>query len=624
MSGIFGTYNRNGQPVEHRLWERLGSLAAHRGPDGTFIKAAGNVLLGFHALRTTTESLQEQLPYICCESGLWITADARIDNRIELLHLLAGELRRAESLSDSQIILAAYQKWGVDSFHRLLGDFAFVIWDSYERQMICVRDYIGVRPLHYTLSAKLFAFSSEIKQLVMHPEIADTPNEGMVGEYLAATFVSKTETLFQDILRVAPGHYLTVGPNQTRIQQYWAPTFKPRLRYAAENDYVEHFQEIFSEAVRCRLRSHLPVSIELSGGLDSSSIVGMAHALSAGERSNGFSIYSLVYPGYCCDERQYIESVQEHLGLPVHYIDASSAGNPDWDYQVLQTYNPPDAPNLSNSDILLKKVQRNNSRVLLTGIGGDEWFTGSDHVFPELLSERDFSGFVRELRYRLLYDRKRSLRNLAIGMLWPFLPQSVRAKIIRWRREYLLIPPWINPTFANKIHLVERLLKGFAEPYVNNLACVDFFNIFLSGNESMVLEVNNNHKNRFQVEVRHPFLDRRLAEFALALPNSLHIRNGQRKYLLRLAGKGILPPLVQNRRTKAEFSQLYYRALSVKAVVSVLQNTHLSTRHWIDKQPLLDVYKCNQDCFQKNPAGPCPGTNTIWFAFAISKWYSVL
>lgn len=620
MSGIFGAYERNGHPADRQLWHRLGNLTAHRGPDGTKIWSHGPILLGHNALHTTVESLQEELPRSCTISGLAITADARIDNRDELSNALGLERYRIQS--DSSIILAAYERWGKACLSRLLGDFSFVIWDSGRNQMFCARDHLGVKPFHYFLSDRQFAFSSEVRTLVIHPAVSSAPNEGMIGEYLAAKFISKTETLFRDILRLAPAHSMTITPETVLIQQYWKPDFHHRLRYRNENNYIDHFHEIFSEAVTCRLRSHLPVSFELSGGLDSSSIIGMAYSVASAEQRGRFLVHSLIYPGLACDERKYIESVEKHLGIQVRYIDASHLSIPDWQQQIRETFTLPDAPNLSNSIPLLENVRQNNSRVLLSGIGGDEWFTGSKHIYLDLLLDKDIAGMMRNFAWFFRENSQKACKELAASLLWPFLPCSVRTMIMRWRKRPSLYPPWISRAFIEKANLVERLFAGISEPYVANLAKADCFSLFHTGYESMVLENNSEQKARYQIEMRHPFLDRRLVDFALSLPNSLHLLNGDSKHLLRLTGKDYLPALVRKRYSKAEFSQLYSQAFNSQSFIYGLLNSMLYKKGWIDEQTLQETYENNVRCFQKKPAGPCGSTQQIWFVFAISAWYA--
>ena len=623
MSGLFGTYRRDKQPADLNLWERLGKISSHRGPDGTSIQSSGPVLLGHHALHTTTESLQEKLPYFNKVSGLAITADARIDNRDELLNALDITSPNNCLVSDSTIILLAYEKWRAGSFCRLIGDFSFVIWDSIENKVVCVRDSLGVKPFYYLLSDKQFSFSSEIKPLVKHPEASRSLNEGMIGEYLAANIVSKTETLYSNILKLAPGHAITISPRSTNIRQYWEENFEHTLRYAKEDDYVEHFQEIFAKAIKSRTRSHLPVSFELSGGLDSSSIVCMAHAIASSEDKRNFPICSLIYPGMACDETKHIKSVEKHIGVPINYLDARFLQQPNFSIVKPDTCTIPDPPNLANSEILLKRVQQNNSKVLLTGIGGDEWFSGSDYSYLDHFLENDYAAILKDFKRNSQITRRKTIRNLGANFIWPSLPFSIKTAIITNRRKHSLFPPWISAEFVEKTNLRERLLKGFGEPYVTNLSNTNLYHLFHSGYESNVLEKNDLQKAHYKIEGRHPFLDRRIVEFALSLPNSIHQQGGIKKYLLRLSGKKYLPTNIRNRSDKAEFSELYNQTFNTKSFLKVINNSQLYTNGWINKQILLETFQHNLRCFKEKPAGPCPRTQHIWFAFAISVWYGM-
>ena len=156
---------------------------------------------------------------------------------------------------------------------------------------------------------------------------------------------------------------------------------------------------------------------------------------------------------------------------------------------------------------------------------------------------------------------------------------------------------------------------------MTNLATLDPFTLFHTGYESNVLEKNAAQKGRYQIEGRHPFLDRRLVEFAIALPSSLHRQNGISKHILRLAGEKYLPDTIRKRNSKAEFSQLYYHVFKSKVFADTLKNSKAYANGWMEKQPLLLGYQNNLDCFRKNQSGPCPDTLPLWFAFAVSSWY---
>ena len=311
MSGIVGIYNLDGRPVEQTDLQRMLDSIAHRGPDGSGVWTDGPVGLGHRMLWTTPESLHEKLPLTNKSGDLVITADARIDNRDELIPTLNLNGRPRETIPDSEIILAAYEKWGEKCPEKLLGDFSFAIWDKRRQRIYCARDPLGIKPFYYYIDSRTFLFGSELRPLFEDPTIKQKPNEGMIAEYLAVAITDNEETLYQDIFRLPPAHFMLIRHGEFRKERYWDIDPAKEVRYRTDKEYAEHFLEIFKEAVRCRLRSHRPVGAELSGGVDSSSIVGVARSIYREESlaDLGFETFSLVFPGLPCDESGYIQDV---------------------------------------------------------------------------------------------------------------------------------------------------------------------------------------------------------------------------------------------------------------------------------------------------------------------------
>ena len=378
MSGIFGIHHPDNRPIDPEDLERMAAGSKHRGPDCTKTIIQPYIGFGHCMLQTTLESVSENLPYTDPASGIVITADARIDNRRELFDKL-GELENT-SIPDSQIILEMYKKGGTDSFSHLLGDFAFTLWDPVRAQLICARDYIGVKPLYYLHNQNQFLFSSEIKQIVEHPGVSLSPNETMIAECLSFSFCSHTETLFKGIKRLAPGHFLVLSKQSCTTHRFWSFDDIQPIYYQKAEDYCDHFLTIFNKAVRCRLRSATPISIELSGGLDSSSVVGMATTILRETHGTDPQVYGMTFPGLPCDERSYIQTVSQKYNLNIHLINSHFFIEPDWHQQVATSYELPDIPNITMRDALIDRVTSSDSRVLLSGIGGDEWLLGGD--FP--------------------------------------------------------------------------------------------------------------------------------------------------------------------------------------------------------------------------------------------------
>ena len=193
---------------------------------------------------------------------------------------------------------------GTECPARIIGDFSFVIWDKRQEQLFCVRDAVGNKPFVYFLDGRKFLWASELHQLLEDPAVSREPNEGMIGEYLAVNITHSEETLYKGILRLPPAHSLLVKAGRVVKHRYWEVDFGKELQYRRDDDYAEHFKEVFSEAVRCCLRSHRPIGAYLSGGLDSSSVVCMAQTIYEQGLAvdRGFETFSMLYPGLSCDE----------------------------------------------------------------------------------------------------------------------------------------------------------------------------------------------------------------------------------------------------------------------------------------------------------------------------------
>jgi asparagine synthase (glutamine-hydrolysing) len=219
MSGICGIYYLDGRPVDPVDLTNMVDILAHRGPDGAHIWHDGPVGLGHRMLWTTPESLTEQLPYE--RNGLVITADARIDNRDELIATLGLTGRQAVEIADSQLILAAYEKWGEQCPEKLLGNFAFVIWDSRKQQLFCARDHFGAKPFYYYQSHRIFTFASEIKALVCLSEVPRRLNETRVADHLLMNFEDRVITFYRDILRLSAAHSVIGQINWLKTSKIW-------------------------------------------------------------------------------------------------------------------------------------------------------------------------------------------------------------------------------------------------------------------------------------------------------------------------------------------------------------------------------------------------------------------
>ena len=552
MSGIAGIFNRDGRQPDRSLLDRMTERLADRGPDGIRIELHGPAGLVHCMLHTTPESAAERQPLWDRARRISLTLDGRIDNRSELIATLA--LAGSGSVTDSELVLSAYQRWGEECAEHLIGDFAFAIWDSRLQRLMCARDPMGVKPFLYRVDGRTFQWASEFRPLLEDPAFAARPNEGMIAELLANAVTNQEETIYRGILQLPPAHILTVDSGECRKRRYWRPDPEP-LRYRTDQDYADRFRELFREAVACRLRAIGPVGSDLSGGLDSSSIVAMAAKLLQGASCSRcrFETFSMIFPGLPCDESVFIRDVAAHSGIPSNLVLPRE--DPAWYAVCAARYRSlPDAPNHHASEPLRARAAARGVRVMLSGEGGDCWFTGT---WPPVPTRVRLQAALREC--------------LSVKSLQP-IQQRLKARL----RGASAAPRWIDPDFARRTRLCERVRPATAPSCRSAMAAACYAQLD-SGSWDLSAAVLDRSAARFGFEYRYPFFDTRLVEFAMALPNEQLLRDGTTKLIFRRALGELLPASVRSRRTKAEFSHTLVPALRFCGTFSAVEE-----RSWID------------------------------------------
>ncbi len=401
MSGIAGIYYLDDRPVDRADLERMVDILAHRGPEGADVWCEGFVGLGHRMLWTTPESLLEQLPLKDRTGNLILTADARIDNRDELISALSLNDRPAEKITDSDLILATYEKWGDRCPEKLIGDFAFAIWDGRNQKLFCARDHFGIKPFYYYYQpGKVFVLASEIKALYTLPSHPRRINELREAEYLL-NILEKANTFYQDIFRLPAGHKMTVTHKSIKLCSYWSLDPSRELRLGSNNEYAEAFSEIFTESVHCRLRSAYSIGSTLSGGLDSSSITCAASKLLLHNGNQPLHTFSTVFDEIPeCDERSFINAVlvQEKENLIPHYINGDHLSPlTDIDRVLWHQDEPFFAANLFLYWNLCRSVKSSGVRILLDGLDGDTVISHGMGYLTELASTGKWFSLTKEL-----------------------------------------------------------------------------------------------------------------------------------------------------------------------------------------------------------------------------------
>ncbi len=589
MSGIAGIFNRNGEPADTEILADMTDIVRYRGPDGIGSWVDGPLGFSQLLLSTTPESIDEHSPMLDDISGLCIIFDGRVDNREELSSALKSHGLHCRTITDMELVLKSYELWGAACAEKILGDFAFAIWDRNKQQLFCARDIKGFRPFYYSVAAGHFIFGSEIRQLLLHDSVSRQVNVGMVAEYLSCEIKNFDETLYRDINRLPPAHYMLVDKNRIQLKQYWEPDLNRRIQYSRDSDYVEHYLEVFHRAVECRLRCSGKVGATMSGGLDSTSVVGMAQSIYVDRGSQAsISTFSTTFPGRDCDEAEAIQQMNEMWDLK-SYIDPFKIFDhaPPWREQVRRSGEPPEGPLALLEERLVKPAHSQQVKVLMSGIGADGSLGGSS--YPYLQALRDFSfSFILEYFRREGSENgwKLASSRLLRSIAWPLIPVPVRrflllSKLVKGRPNFLQAQFVSNEDPLAYFQLAWQyrdLAKWRKYCSVNNAEAT-------SG-----LEIEDKIYARYGTEQRHPFCDRRMLEFAAGVPDYQHLKNGQRKRLILEGSEGLIPASLQKSTNYGHFSNCYQELLKLPAVTNTLRSLEIGRAGWVSQQKVNDIY----------------------------------
>ena len=382
MSGFVGILNRGGRPIERPLLAELTESMAHCGPDHRGIWSDGPAGLGHALLAHRPDPPAAEHGPCSLDGSTWIAADARIDGQRELIARLRAAGRDvAAATPDARLILHAYAAWGERCLDRLIGDFAFALWDGERRRLLCARDHFGVVPLYYAPLGESTVVGNVLSALRRHPGVSAALDERAIGDYLLFGMkMDHADTTFADIRAVPPGHVVDGDrTGRRRVAPWWAPppVAEPRAPVRPE-ERVERFRELFDAAVSDRLRSPA-AGTHLSGGMDSTSIAATAkHVLAARGGEHELRAYVIGYDKLFAEEEgRYAQLVADHIGVPLEHLVADeylrrpAAGAGDWRFPE-----PGIAPNQSTEYEISRRVA-SFSRALLVGFGGDPLLRGA-------------------------------------------------------------------------------------------------------------------------------------------------------------------------------------------------------------------------------------------------------
>jgi asparagine synthase (glutamine-hydrolysing) len=579
MSGIFGFVHLDGAPAERSDLERMARLMERRGPDGTGLWLDGSVALGHTLLATTPESLNETLPLRHSETGCVITADVRLDNRPELMAAL-GDSRRLAEAGDGTLLLEAYLRWGDACVDHLLGDFAFAIWDPRHRRLFAARDHMGMRQLiHHHQEGRFFAFATEPRAVLALPRTPYRINEARIADFLVNPLegVDKTSTFFEEVFRLPPGHTTTLGADRLQHRHYWRPEPQPELQLESDDAYAEAFLEVFTEAVRCRLRStDGSLGSMLSGGMDSGSIVAVARGILAAEGRGPLKTFSAVGPDAAtCRETRTIHAALTMGGIDPQLIDYTRLGNllPALT-ELMWAVDEPFDGNMNLARAVYLSASRHGIKVMLDGAGGDTLLSEGSHLRRLIASGKWLRAWNEAIGQKRFWGPSyRAWKLMFGGIRSAATPNWLRRRRRNWLNsksfDAALSKTLISATFAERVGLRERLER------LSSHRSAEPVSFALERAEAVghpFLTVGRERYDRvaagLAIEARDPTLDIRLIEFATSLPGSQLLGSGWPKIVLRRAMDGLLPDEVRWRTGKEHLGPSF-----TKSVCDAARNT---------------------------------------------------
>jgi asparagine synthase (glutamine-hydrolysing) len=585
MSVQAGIWNFDGQPVDRKLLENLSDSLRKQGPDGESCYVGNSVALLYRPFHTTAESRREKQPYTS-RRGFILTWDGRLDNREGLIADLHSDLDA--SPTDLAIFAAAFDRWDTDCFRRIVGDWAVSIWKPEQRELLFAADYMAIRHVFYYLKNDRIWWSTDVSPLVM----LSNDNFHIDDDYIAGYLAHNPDahlTPYVEIRQVPPGQFVHVRNGGAVTERFWRFSPKSRIRYKTDAEYEEHFRHVFRQSVQRRLRSDSQILAELSGGLDSSSIVCMADDILAKEgaetpRLDTLSYYNKTEPSG--DDWTYFQMVERKRGRVGIHIDGSRVGTSPDSLACAEFCPLPGALGFGQKlDTERAAAIRGGShRAVLSGIGGDEFMGGVPDPrahLADLIVQFRFVSLARQLMAWSLVKRRPWIQ-----LLWQSAIDVVPASLGQYFVKEAKIEPWIRKDFARRTGLAIRQLD-----------IDEHFGLWLPTRRAYIGGVQMMANNLAKLappadaleEARYPFLDQTLIEFLLSIPADQLLRPGERRSLMRRSLAGIVPQEILSRRTKqvGERTSMLILEKSWDELQDIYQTPLSSSLGYIDEAQLL-------------------------------------
>lgn len=621
MCGIAGIFNLQKDcysNLQHHL-QIMNEVQAHRGPDGEGIWEHPNGYVGFAHRRLSIIDLKTGDQPMTNAANNTICYNGEIYNYLELRDELKNNYQ-FKTNSDTEVILAAYQKWGSECVNYLRGMFSFVIWDEKENRLFCARDRFGIKPFYYAVVGNNFYFASEAKTIL--PFLPETATDkDALKDYLVFQFCLDGKTLFNDVKELLPGHRIIIQNSKIGIEKYWEVYYNLDFSQTSEYFY-EKLQGLIEESIKYHLRSDVPVGAYLSGGIDSSIIASFASKSQKGDDFKSFTGKFAL--GDLYDESQYARALTEMRNMQLYEVNITSSDFIDSIRKIIYHLDYPVAGPGSFPQYHVSKLAAKHRKVVLGGQGGDEIFGGYTRyliAYFEQCIKGAIDNTLHNGNFVVTYES--IIPNLvALQNYKPLLQEFWRDGLFEPidKRYYQLINR--APTLQNEIkwnelgnylpfETFQKIFNGQnvgKESYFDKMTHFDFKTL-LPG----LLQVEDRMSMAHGLESRVPFLDHKIVEFAATMPADIKFKDGTLKKVLIDTMKHELPEVIYNRKNKMGFPVPLNEWLKndlKEFVFDIFNSERAQTRPYINNKVILNSLESESQFGRK-----------IWGLLSLELWH---
>ncbi len=551
MCGICGVAYFDGERADGSVVSRMRESLTHRGPDDCGIYLDGGVGLGHRRLSIIDVAGGRQ-PMSNEDGTIWITYNGELYNHLSLREELTARGHRYATNSDTETIIHLYEEYGRDCVSRMNGMFSFAIWDANAKEVFLARDQLGIKPLYYLLDERRLVFASELKAILKHPGVERNIDYAALDTFLAYGYTGSPRTIFEGIRKLPPASSLLIRDGEPSVREYWRLKF-PERPFGDEAYHAQRIRELLKASVARQLMSEVPLGAFLSGGIDSSAIVAMMS-----EVTDSVKTFSVGFEDSSFNELPYARLVAETFGTD-HHEFVAKMNVIELLPRLLEYYDEPFADSSAVPTYIVSQMARTNVTVCLSGDGGDELFAGYDRYAACKVAEayafvpRPVRGGIASL-VRLLPESTANKSVVAFGK------RFVAASELPPEQRYASWVALFNEEERGRMYSQEAkehtrelkirdYLSGFyrqctASDFVAKTLCVDL-KTYLP--EDLLAKVDI-ASMAHALEVRVPFLDHTLVEYAQTIPTSVKFPGLALKHILRKSFEKKLPKKIVGRR----------------------------------------------------------------------------